>query len=567
MDGEIPLLIADDDPITGLLLLENAKKWGYAPVLVQDGKEALDFLKKEDSPKIAILDWMMPGMTGLELVKQIRELSFDVPPYLIILTSKNEKEDVVTALGNGADDFIVKPFDPMELRARLGVGRRIVGLNQKLSGAIEEAKRLAHFIAHYDQTTGLPNYHTLLERVSEICMGSTPAVLLFIDIDDFKTINQVLGIDAGDLLLNYFGARLKEVVGDTAMVSRIAADEFAILKPVSKEEMGTPEEIIEELANQITNLLKRPFILKGEEVTVKASMGATWLDPTPGIPPDEFMRRADFSLRRAKNSSEERAVVYDPEMEQELKERFALERELDKAIDSGELTLFLQPQFDTQSKMVGAEALVRWQHPQKGLVPPGVFIPVAEESGLIIKLGKWVLEETCKIIVQTKNSQLPIAVNISAKQFNREQFVDEVKEIVSIKGADPSRLIFEVTESLLIQDVHSVIKKMEELAKIGIRFSIDDFGTGYSSLMYLKRLPISEIKIDRSFIMEIPHDENDVAIVEAICAIAKSMNLALVAEGVETREQIDFLRSKGEITFQGYFFSKPRPWREVVELE
>ncbi len=562
------IVIAEDDPITQLLLKSTLKKWGFDPTNIEDGKEALELIKASEEPRIVLLDWLMPGMDGIDIVRRLRRERKDIPHYVIMLTSKNEKKDVIYALEAGADDFLSKPFDTEELKARIKVGLRLVGLHLQLKKAIKSAKRLADFIAHYDQTTGLPNRVLFTENIEKLVNEGRSAALMQVNIDRFKRINQAKGLEMGDLLLNYFGARLQGCFEEEeAVVARIAADEFGILIPFDDSSAYATDEIINFLytkAQRIHARMAEPFpIDKG--VTVTVSIGAAPVTCEMALEPEEFLRRVDLALRKAKAFGGNQTVIHDRKMEEEVRQRYQIEKDLAGAVAKGELRLFLQAQVDCKGRFHGAEALVRWFHPEHGLISPGLFIPVAEESGLIIQIGTWVLEEVCDLLSRRPHEDFSISVNISPMQFAREDFVEHVLSVVSDRSVSPDRIILEVTEGLLINDMTDVARKMNTLSEAGFRFSIDDFGTGYSSLSYLKSLPISEIKVDRTFIKGLPGDEDSGAIVRAIFLMAQTLGLKVVAEGVETTDQAEFLNKSGKVIHQGFLFSKPAPADEVIE--
>ncbi len=561
------IVIAEDDPITQLLLRSTLEKWGFVPNNIINGQEALDVLKAADEPKIVLLDWLMPGKDGIDIVRELRQERKDIPHYVIMLTSKNEKEDIISALEAGADDFLSKPFDTDELKARIKVGLRLIGLHIQLKKAIRSANRLADFIAHYDQTTGLPNRLFFTEKIEAQVDSERSAALMLVNIDRFKVINQAKGLDLGDLLLNYFGARLQECFEEEAVVARIAADEFGILIPYVDGCACSVDDIIKFLyakAQRIHTRMDEQFPID-DGINVTVSIGAAPITCEIAKEPEEFLRRADTALRKAKALGGNQTVIHDWKMEEEVRQRYKIERDLVDAISKNQLQLFLQAQVDGKGDFHGAEALVRWMHPDKGMINPGLFIPIAEESGLILRIGRWVLQEVCKLLQKYDKEKFSISVNISPKQFARADFVDEVVSIVNDMSVPADRLILEVTEGLLINDMDDVVEKMTKLSKAGFKFSIDDFGTGYSSLAYLKMLPISEIKIDRTFIKGLPEDDNNAAIVRAIFLMAQALGLKVVAEGVETEDQAYFLNEWGDVVHQGFLFSKPGPAVETLE--
>ncbi len=561
---EKDIFIAEDDPVAQVLLEQNLRSWGHDPLVTANGQEALEILKGPESPNIALLDWMMPGLDGIEVVRELRKIRRDIPHYIIMITSKKELADIISALEAGADDFISKPFDPGELRARIDAGMRTITLQEKLVKARNEARKLADFIAHYDPLTGLPNRTAFKEQMREFCTSSKPALLMMINLDRFRVFNQAKGLEMGDVLLTRFGSRLKSVFPEEVTVAHFAADEFGVLIPV--EETATYIDMIgtiRKTSEKIHDTLKAPFPLD-EGITVTVSIGAVPLK-TEGKTAEEFLRRADTALKRAKKNGGNQTVVYDADMELEIQERYAIERDLLHGIEAGHLRIYLQPQVTLDQKLEGAEVLVRWLDPDKGLVSPETFISISEESDLIITLGQWILHEACLLLSKHRAHPFTLSVNISPKHFHQPDFVDDVKEALRATDAPPNHLILEVTEGLLLKGYEDVADKMQALSGMGIRFSIDDFGQGYSSLAYLKKLPISELKIDKAFIDGIPTDKNDTILVKTIYALASSLGMKVVAEGVETEEQIAFLSQLGDMLYQGYYYSKPAPAAEILQ--
>ena len=433
--------------------------------------------------------------------------------------------------------------------------------------AQREAEARIHQLSFYDSLTGLPNRTLLLQWLAQALTRSQQvgqqSALLLLNVDRFKTLNDARGSAVGDALLVKLGSRLQVLLRPGDVLARVAADEFALLLHDLSTDSAAASHQALEMAHQIQSSLDRPFGLpQGEEVAVTASVGITLFPLAAQEEADEVLRRAHNALHRAKLEGGHRNAFFDARMGESAQQRFLIERELQQAIGGGQLQLYLQPQFDGARQVVGAEVLVRWNHPQRGLIGPGAFIPVAEESELIVRLGSWVLEQSCMLMAHETVSGHPLrlSVNLSSRQFRDAGFVDWVKDLLRRTGADPTQLTLEVTESLLINNMDEVIAAMGQLSALGIHFSIDDFGTGYSSLAYLKRLPIDEIKIDKSFVQDAPVDTDDAALVETILSVARHMHLKVVAEGVETQAQADFLaRQSREVIYQGYLFGKPEP--------
>ena len=421
-------------------------------------------------------------------------------------------------------------------------------------------------LAFYDPLTRLPNRRLLLDRMQQALASSARSgregALLFIDLDNFKTLNDTLGHDIGDLLLQQVAQRLASCVREGDTVARLGGDEFVVmLEDLSKnpQESATQTEIVGE---KILAALNLPYQLAGRQHHSTPSIGATLFnDHLNSV--DELLKRADLAMYQAKAAGRNTLRFFDPEMQAVVTFRAALESDLRQGLQQNQFVLYYQSQVDGVGRVTGAEALLRWRHPQRGLVSPADFIPLAEETGLILPLGHWVLETACAQLVAwaalPDMSHLTLAVNVSARQFRHPDFVDQVLAVLDNSGAKPQKLKLELTESLVLDDVEDIIAKMTALKNKGVGFSLDDFGTGYSSLSYLKRLPLDQLKIDQSFVRDILTDANDAAIARTIVALAQSMSLAVIAEGVETGEQRDFLARQGCLAFQGYLFGRPLP--------
>ncbi len=428
------------------------------------------------------------------------------------------------------------------------------------------AEEKINTLAFFDQLTGLPNRLLFLDRLELALAASSRhrrnGALFFIDLDHFKTINDTLGHDKGDQLLQQVAQRLENSVREGDSVARLGGDEFVLL--LSDLSESAQEALIqaETVGEKILATLNQPYVICGSEHHGSASIGITlFADHRETV--DDLLKRADLAMYRAKDAGRNAVCFFDPEMQAAVSSRAGLEADLRVAVLQNQFVLFYQPQVDILGQLIGVEVLLRWTHAARGSVSPGAFIPLAEETGLILPLGQWVLETACAQLAEwskcPKMSRLLVAVNVSARQLRHPDFVDQVMAALERYGANPSRLKLELTESLLVANVEDTIAKMNALKAKGVGFSLDDFGTGYSSLSYLKRLPLDQLKIDQSFVRDILIDPNDAAIAKTIVALGESLGLTVIAEGVETEEQRVMLASQGCLAYQGYLFSRPLP--------
>ncbi|HEY9207559.1 MAG TPA: EAL domain-containing protein [Acidovorax sp.] len=426
------------------------------------------------------------------------------------------------------------------------------------------AEARTHQLAYFDALTGLPNRRMLLDRMDHALASARKSgqvgALLFIDLDDFKQINDARGHSLGDELLKQVAQRLTQLLRPGDTVARIGGDEFVMLVNDIATNMESAGRSALLAAEAVRTALEVPYTIDTHLYSSTGSIGIT-LFPKRGEEVEDLLREADTAMYRAKDLGRNRIRFYEADMQADVQERLALEQDLKKASTDGQLAAFVQSQVDASGAVVGGELLMRWNHPVRGNVPPSRFIPVAESSGLILRLGDWMILQACETLARlhAAGQDLSISVNVSERQFRQDDFVERVRDLLAQTGAPAARLILEVTESLLIENLDGTIARMTELGQLGVRFSIDDFGTGYSSLAYLKRLPLFELKIDKSFVQDTPDDPNDTAIVQSIISVARHLKLRVVVEGVETRAQADFLVSSHCDCLQGYLFSRPEP--------
>ena len=418
-------------------------------------------------------------------------------------------------------------------------------------------------LAFYDSLTGLPNRRLLLDRLREMVeagAGSTTyGAILFIDLDNFNTLNDTLGHDMGDMLLQQVAQKLHAAVRKNDIVARLGGDEFVVMLQNGVESLDFIAASAKIVAEKILLALDQSYALRGHEHHSSASIGVYLFDPTQDTV-TEMLQRADLAMYHAKSAGRNGIRFFDPGMQSVLTRRSGMEVDLRRALRNNEFVLHYQPQINDDNSLRGFEVLLRWQHPERGVVSPVEFISIAEDTGLIVPIGIWVLEQACKKLVEwaadSATAVLTLSVNVSVRQFRHEHFVEQVLNTLTKSGANPGVLKLELTESLLVEDMDVTIQKMKQLKASGLGFSLDDFGTGYSSLSYLRRLPLDEIKIDQSFFRNILTDETDAAIVRTIVVLAQSLQLDLIAEGVENERQREFLIAHGCYVFQGFLFGK-----------
>ena len=443
-------------------------------------------------------------------------------------------------------------------------------------------------LAFFDPLTHLPNRRLLLDRLQQALAGSARSqrkgALLFIDLDNFKALTDAPGHAQGDLLLQQAAQRLSGCIRQGDTVARLGGDEFVVmLKDLSADATEATDQVAS-VGSKVLNALKLPYQLAGMQHHSSGSVGMTLFGAGEGGVGDEggeesdarevrgnsglssvdaLFKRADLALYQAKAAGRNTMSFFDPAMQVAVTARAELEADLRQGLQDGQFVLYYQAQVNAQGQLTGAEVLARWQHPKLGMVPPVQFIRLAEDTGLILPLGHWVLETACAQLAEwaerPETQQLTLSVNVSVRQFHQPGFVQEVLDAIRSSGAPPKRLKLELTESLLVDDVDDIIAKMSALKAEGVGFSLDDFGTGYSSLSYLKRLPLDQLKIDQSFVRDALTDPNDAAIVKTIVALGQSLGLTVIAEGVETQAQRDFLWQNGCYAYQGYFFGRPGP--------
>ena len=424
-------------------------------------------------------------------------------------------------------------------------------------------------LAFYDPLTNLPNRRLMVDRLRQALAISARSgrigALQFIDLDNFKTLNDTQGHDMGDLLLQQVGKRLTDCMRQGDTVARLGGDEFVVMIEELSENREEAAAQAEMIGEKILTTISEPYRLAGLEYRITPSIGITlYTDHQQST--DELLKQADLAMYQSKSAGRNTLRFFDPAMQAVITTRVRLENDIRQGILQGQFVLYYQPQLNRDGHTVGAEALLRWPHPERGMVSPAEFIPLAEDTGLILPLGNWVLETACTQLAQwaqdTRTQHLTLAVNVSARQFRQPDFVQYVLDLIGYTGVNPKRLKLELTESLLVNDVEETTLKMTALKERGVGFSLDDFGTGYSSLSYLKRLPLDQLKIDQSFVRDLMTDPNDAAIALAVITLGHALGLAVIAEGVETQAQRDRLHSQGCDAYQGYLMGRPMPLQD-----
>ncbi len=561
------IMMVDDEPITMYVVQTFLEEFGYTTFRqVDDSKKAMIVLE-EFSPDIILLDLEMPDISGFEILEMVRSHEKYKHLPVVILTGSTGAENKLKALGIGATDFLAKPVDQSELCLRV---------RNTLT-----AKAYMDQLAFYDPLTKLPNKHMFYDRFEWALRNAEKygdrLALMNIGVDNFERLYATIGVDAADSVLLEISNRLINVVRGIdnlysshekhePPMSLFRSDGSTFLLLLNKQKTIESAAL---LAERILKSINSPVVVKGEDVYVTASIGVSTY-PEEGNDSMTLRQLAssakDFSFTGGGNSfhfsSEAINTIYQNRLNLENKLRRALERE--------EFVLYYQPKIDLKSGQIkGVETLVRWKTDDAGIIPPNVFIPVLEETGLIVPVGEWIISQAYSDMEKwIGENRLPVsmAINLSVKQLDDPGFYEKVHQLIESGSVPPGKIHFEITESLLLDDIDGKIEMMDSFRKLGLKLSIDDFGTGYSSLGYLSKLPLDELKIDRSFIADVVEDKDSQAIVSSIIFLARSIGLSTVAEGVETKEQLHFLKGAGCDQYQGFYFSRPIPENEVVTL-
>jgi diguanylate cyclase (GGDEF)-like protein len=552
------LLVVDDDANNRDMLSRRLVRRGYSVEVAESGQEALEKIEAAQYD-LVLLDQMMPGMSGLDLLRLLRATRSPIELPVIMVSAVDHSQFVVDALSSGANDYVMKPVDVPIIAARIQA--------QLLRSSLDRAEKLV------DPLTGLSNRTLLIERLTTSIAqqgdGGQPGVMavVLLDLDGFKVVNDSLGHRAGDQLLIEVGARLKSrQEAGRHVAARIGGDEFVVFL----ENLETMAQARAEAAALLARL-NQPIQLHGTSISISASAGITFI--TGGAcTPEDLLRDAGLAMSQAKALGKNRYELFDPVLGERAQARMCMAIDLHHAIERNELVAFYQPKIDLPTRsIVGFEALLRWRHPKLGLISPGEFIPIAEETGLIIPIGEWVLNEACRQLMawQAKYpsaSPLSMNVNLSVKQLSDPDLVGRVERILAETGIPPKTLKLELTESSLMTDILSAGDVLAALQALHVGLKLDDFGTGYSSLSYLRTLHFDSLKIDPSFVQRVATDRDTRAIVETIVNLARTLHMNVVAEGIETEDQLAGLIEVGCDTGQGFLFSRPLPAEAAEKL-
>jgi len=541
------VLVADDDPSIRLVLKHTMEQCGYHVIEAANGHEAVQTTLRQ-IPDLILMDAVMPKMDGFRATEEIRKNIECEETPILMATSLDDDQSISRAFEVGASDYITKPFNWSVLRHR--TARMLYAVN---------AERKIRHLAYHDALTGLPNRVLFIDRIDQAISranrNSGRFALLFIDIDHFKVINDSMGHEAGDQMLNIVSRRLKALLRNTDTVARFGGDEFTVIvEALNEAESG------ESVAKNILASLDVPIEINDKQVHIGGSIGIS-LYPQDGENFGTLLKNADIAMYRAKELGRKTFQFYAHEMSLKAMHRLELESEIRKALKNEEFIVYYQPKVNLKSgKCEGMEALVRWQHPKKGLVSPLDFIPLAEETGLIIQLDHWVVRTACHQFKKWERQGYSVnnlSVNISARHFKDGGLIAYCKQILEDTQVSVNHIEIELTESALVDNHDNAKKMLNEIHQMGIRIALDDFGTGYASMSYLKEFPFDTVKLDRSFVQGVTNDIESSAIVKAMIQLAEALKLDVVAEGIETEKQREFLGEQGCIYGQGYHWSKP----------
>lgn len=548
------ILVADDSKTTRTLLSESLKKLGHEVIPASNGQEAIDIFQNEH-PDLIILDVIMEGIDGFECARRIRAIDVNDWIPIIFLSGAIDDENIAHGINAGGDDYLTKPYSEVTLAAKIQAMQRIADMRQKLFTTTQQLAALSST----DALTGIYNRlqfdKALQEKISYVNRYKKILALLFIDLDNFKIINDTLGHFMGDLLLKEVAKRLQSCLRLDDFIARIGGDEFAIILTDIKD-----TQIVNDIAQKIINTLSPAYNLIGNEIHVSCSIGIACY-PTPETNAKNLVKNADIAMYHAKELGRNNFQYFTDELNASHKRQIYLETALKVALENNELFITYQPIYDLKTrKIVRVEALTCWHHPKLGIISPEIFIPLAEEIGLIDLIGTWIIRRVCEQCSRWSlmgYKDCKISINISPRQLLQKNLPQIISDILRDTYVSPQFLELELTESSTL--IYSKLSEdiLKAVRDMGLQIALDDFGTGYSSLTHLKQLPISAIKIDKSFIQEVNTDNNNAMIVKSMIALGNNLHFDVIAEGIETEEQLQFLITNDCPQGQGYYFTRP----------
>lgn len=566
------ILLVDDVPANLIMLEAILADMGVEIVTAASGREAIEATNEHDISLI-LMDIVMPDMDGYTAAEELRsKQKTKYIPIIFVTGSEGASDNILKCYQSGVVDVLYKPLQADIIRSKVNIFLKLDQQRRLIKRQIQDLKSAFEKLqdyAQHDQLTGLYNRDQISNILTRLMANArrykTKLALLFLDLDHFKHVNDSLGHEVGDLLLKSVSERVQNAVRKGDFVARLGGDEFAVvLTSVDCDESAGV------LAQRILDNLVVPHALKDHEILVSSSIGIAMYDENYSTA-NELLRAADAAMYQAKKKGRSQFAFFSEELEQQALKRMMIARELNTAIDNDELTIFYQPQLDAaNNKLVGFEALMRWRKNEEW-VNPALFIPIAEETGLIPKMGEWIMNAACVQLKQWQqqglvDNDVKMAVNISIRQLQASNFLEILQRVLLNSQIRPECLELELTESTVMDDPDRTIQIFEDIHKLGVEISVDDFGTGYSSLNYLRHLPIDRLKIDRSFVKDINIDQNDETIVKAIINLSHNLGLTVVAEGVETEGQSEFLRQHDCDILQGYLISRPIPSQETQKF-
>ncbi len=573
------ILVIEDDVLILENLLELLEAEDFQGIGAPNGKIGLA-LAQQEKPDLILCDVMMPELDGHGVLSGLRRNPMTASIPFIFLTAKGQMTDLRKGMDLGADDYLIKPCTAdqlvkaihVRLTKSIAVKQAFMNENIVLAAALSKASEQLQQLLYYDRVTQLPNRLSLRDRFQDCLrkwqvekpLEEKMIPLLYLDLDRFSRINETLGEEIGDELLKAVGVRLKETLANQELVTHINTDEFVIIgAPITQKKEAI------NLGKTIQEKLSQPFNVGQQEVFITASIGIA-LYPDDGDELEKMLKNGKKAMDKSKESGRNTTTLYTAAWQMKTPNLLSLETDFSYALEREELTLYYQPQVSLKTgEIVGCEALARWYHPVRGLVSPVKFILIAEETGLIESMGRWVLKTACQQIKkwnESFNRKLRVTVNLSTRQLNQIQLREEIMEILVTTGLNPKDLELEVTESSLVQDPDLAARRLKALKNLGLQLAIDDFGTGYSSFSYLQQFPFDTLKIDQIFIRDLPNQIKNAAITDAMISMAHQMNLKVIAEGVETPEELHFLKEHQCDEIQGFLFSKPLPKEEFEKL-